>query len=167
MMRRPITGLVSLAGAAVLAQFPAFYGDYLQRLGGRLDQARVQVERLEAAARAESLTLADYVEVFLAGAQSPVRRQGGIMIEQIADLERLQAAAAALGQAPVLARPWRFAAHLDTELARATLGEFTPSLPLGAEGLLYAAAGLLMGLGLASAARRAGRALRRQRRRPA
>ncbi len=89
------------------------------------------------------------------------------MIEQIADLERLQAAAAALGQAPVLARPWRFAAHLDTELARATLGEFTPSLPLGAEGLLYAAAGLLMGLGLASAAHRAGRALRRQRRRPA
>ncbi len=64
-MRRFVTGFVALAGAAVFAQFPAFYGDYLQRLGGRLDQARVQVERLERAARAEKLDLAGYVEVFL------------------------------------------------------------------------------------------------------
>ena len=164
MMRRFVTGFVALAGAAVFAQFPAFYGDYLQRLGGRLDQARVQVERLERAARAENMALAGYVEVFLVSARSPVRRQGNVMIEQIADFERLRGAAAALGRAPVLARPWRFAAHLDGGLARATLGDFTPSLPLGLEGLLYAAAGLLAGLGLVGGARRAGPALRRRRR---
>jgi hypothetical protein len=164
MMRRFVTGFVALAGAAVFAQFPAFYGDYLQRLGGRLDQARVQVERLERAARAENMDLIGYVEVFLASARSPVHRQGNVMIEQIADFERLRGAAAALGRAPVLARPWRFAAHLDGELARATLGDFTPSLPLGLEGLLYAAAGLLAGLGLVGGARHAGPALRRRRR---
>ncbi|MCH8999326.1 MAG: DUF2937 domain-containing protein, partial [Proteobacteria bacterium] len=57
-----------------------------------------------------------------------------------------------------------FAANRDGGLARATLGDFTPSLPLGLEGLLYAAAGLLAGLGLVGGARRAGPALRRRRR---
>ncbi len=167
MMRRLVNGLASLSGAAVLAQFPAFYGDYLQRLGGRLDQARVQIERLEQAARAESLPLADYIEVFLASAQSPVRRQGNVMLEQVGEFERLRDAAAALGQSPLLARPWRFAEHLDAELARATFGDFTPALPLGQEGLLYAAVGLLVGLALAGAGRRAVRGLRLGRRRPA
>ncbi len=166
-MRRLVNGFASLAGAAILAQFPAFYGDYLQRLGGRLDQARLQVERLEEAAGAEGMHLGDYVAVFLASPQSPVRRQGTVMLEQIADHERLQAAAAALDEAPVLARPWRFAAHWDGELAEATLDSFTPGLPLGAEGLLYGAAGLLLGLGLASATRRAAAGLSGRRRRTA
>ena len=159
MLHQAIKCLAALAGAAIFAQFPAFYSDYVQRLGGRLDQARTQVERLETAAQAENLDLQAFVTVFLQNDKSPVRRLGRVMNDQINELERLEAAAAALRQAPVPVRPWRFARHAERELARATLEDFTPALPLGLEGLAYAAAGLLMGLGLAEGGRRGARAL--------
>lgn len=146
MMKRFITGFVATCGAALSAQFPTFYHHYVQRLGGRLDQARVQLDRIQDAARAESMSLTDYIEVFLRSGVSAHRRQGTIMLDEVSDLEQMQAALSALGDAPALARPLRFAEHLDPGLLQATLGGFVPGLPLTFEGLAYAAAGLLAGL---------------------
>ena len=109
MLNRLINGLAAFAGAILLSQFPAFYDQYLQRLGGRLDQARVQVERIDAAARAERMTRNAYIAVFLTSDRSPVHRQGLIMRDQVADLDRLRAAHAALAPAWTFERPVHFA----------------------------------------------------------
>jgi hypothetical protein len=146
MIRRVWTAAVSIAGAGLFSQFPAFYGHYLQRLGGRLDQARRQVWRIEDAARAEGLSTDGYIQVFLDSAESAHRRQGGIMREELSEMESLQAALDALATAPALTRPVHFAAHLDAGLAEATWSGFAPGLPLTPEGFVYAATGLLTGL---------------------
>ena len=164
MLNRLIRGLAIFAGAILLSQFPASYDQYVQRLGGHLDQARVQVERIDAAARAEQMTRAAYIDVFLTSDRSPVARQGRIMRDQITDLDRLRAAQAALVPARTLTRPVRFARHVDRGLAGATLESFRPGLPLSSDGVIYAAAGALSGLLIAVGGQGALSVLRRRRR---
>jgi hypothetical protein len=146
MLTRAVRLIAALAGAALLSQFPAFYDQYLQRLGGRLDQARIEATRVEIAARQENLSVPAYIEVFLRNEASPIRRQGQVMRDQYADLVRLEAAFAALREAPIAARPVRFAGHMNNDVASKTLEDFQPALPLGIEGLTYALLGLLSGL---------------------
>ena len=164
MLRRLSYALSALLGAALLSQFPAFYDQYLQRLGGRLDQARIETARIAEAARQENLSLGAYIEVFLRDGKSPVRRQGRVMQAQYAELVRLETDFAALREAPALARPLRFAGHAAGDIAGRTFEDFRPALPLGAEGLSYALAGLLAGLAGAGAGGRALSAVARRRR---
>ena len=146
MLSRTLRAVSALAGAALLSQFPAFYDQYLQRLGGRLDQARIEIARVEDAARLEHLSLDAYIDVFLRDVQSPVRRQGRVMQDQLNDLVRLEAAFTTLREAPIATRPLRFAGHAEGAIARAALNDFQPALPLGTEGLSYALIGMLGGL---------------------
>ncbi len=141
MIARLLNGLTAVLGAAAGAQFPAFYQNYLQRLGGRLDQARIEAGRLADAAQAAGLSLADYVERFLANADPAIRTTGGLHAATLADhaaLGRTQAElAAAIGPERLLA----FLRSFDLDLARATLGDFQPSVPLTLEAAVYALAG--------------------------
>ena len=162
MFSRLFNGLAAVVGALVVSQFPAFYDQYVQRLGGRLDQAHIQVERIETAARAERMTVETYVDLFATSERSPVRRQGLIMEDQVRELNRLRAAQAALAPARTVERPVRFARHMDGALARATLRSFRPAVPLNSEGAIYGAAGLLAGLMIAAGIERALAALWRR-----
>lgn len=164
MLTRAFRILAALFGAVLLSQFPAFYDQYLQRLGGRLDQARIENARLVEAARLENLSLDAYVAVFLNGAQSPVRRQGRLIQTQIRELTDLETAFAALRDAPIASRPLRFAAHAETDITRAAWHDFQAALPLGTEGLAYGFTGLLGGLlGARLTGRAVSAALRRRR----
>ena len=60
-----INGAAAVLGAALFSQFPAFYQQYLQRLGGGLDQARIAVQRIEEVARSLGLTVDNMVERFM------------------------------------------------------------------------------------------------------
>lgn len=166
MLTRAVRLAAALAGAALLSQFPAFYDQYLQRLGGRLDQARIEATRVELAARQENLSVPAYIDIFLRNEASPVRRQGQVMRDQYADLVRLEAAFAALREAPIATRPMRFAGHMSHDIASKTLEDFQPALPLGIEGLTYALLGLLSGLLGARAGGRAVSAVTRRAVRP-
>ena len=145
MLKRLIQGIAALAGGALFSLFPGYYLAYLQRLGGRLDQARLQIARIEEAARVEGYGIANYITYFLEHDGSEERRQGEIMIAQLADVERLAAALSALGDASLLERPIRLVQHFDAAYARATLDEFELVLALTAEGAAYMALGLLFG----------------------
>ena len=146
MFRRLLNGLAAVAGATSSSQFPTYYQQYLQRLGGRLDQAQVQVERIEAAALENGLTVAQYIERFTVSADPAHRQQAIVLSDELADLDRLRQAVDALTQAQPIARPWQFLQHIDMETARTTLGDFALGLPLTTEGLVYAGIGLVIGL---------------------
>lgn len=155
MASRALGAMAALAGAALVSQAPAFADQYLQRLAGRLDQARFDVARIEQAARAETMTLGDYIAAFTTSANSAHRRQGRILQDQVADRTRLEAALAALREARPWQRPLRLVSHGDGATARATLADFAPALPLGPSGLLYALGGALLGLGVKAGMARA------------
>jgi hypothetical protein len=140
--------VLCVAGAVAAAQLPEFIQQYLQRLGGRLDEARRQLAEFEAVARQAKLTLPQFIERTAANADGAVARLGEVMRAAITRVDELSAAEAALRQASAWDRPFVFFAHLDGEIARATLDIFRPAVPATAEGLVYAAAGMIALLGL-------------------
>lgn len=150
-------GLAGAAGAAVLAQFPAFYQQYLQRLGGRLDQALLAVDRLQEAAEEQGLTLSAYVRYFLDATDPVFRREGQNLVATLTQAQDLKEAQAALDGASPLTRPMVFLDHLDPDLASAAFDSYVPALPLDSEGLVYAAIGLVLGLMLLAGCQGCGR----------
>ena len=142
------------AGAAASSQFPSFYAQYLQSLGGRLDQARLQAERLEALAAELGLSAEAYIARLRASADKTLSKAGDLAASLLEDRAQLQAAYDALAGAAVWERPFSFAAWGEAAIAEATLSRYQPALPVTPEGFAYAALGLLLGLGLVAAARR-------------
>lgn len=159
--RRLPQGLAAVLGGLLTSQFPAFYDQYVQSLGGRLDQARIHAARIAEVARDQGLSLEAYILRFADNADPVVRSQAEVMASTIADEARLSAAFAVLTQAPSGLRPLVLLRHLDLDVAAATADRFTPAAPLGLEGLLYLVVGALVGL----AALAGGRALARHARR--
>ncbi len=158
MFARLIYSLGAIAGGAAFSQFPEYYAHYLQRLGGRIDQARLRAAEIREDAAEKGLSVEAYVESFLESA--PHSLEGGRMAESIFQLERMEAAYQALRAATPLQRPLAFAEHMNPGLLEATLGDFAPAVPITPEGLSYAAAGVLAGL---IAVFGAGRVVRRRR----
>jgi len=165
MLTRVLNGVCTIAGAAGVAQFPAFYRQYLQQISGRLAQAAEDLGPVIADARARGLSVPDYL--------ARAAREGGDLTGTLvagyratwSSFQRLEQSYAALSQAAVVERPLAFLRYLQPEVAARTLRDFAPALPLTAEGLAYAAAGGLLGVlvawALEAAGRRLGRRLRR------
>jgi hypothetical protein len=139
-----------LLGAGVLAQFPAFFQQYLQSLGGRLDQAELQEARVLAAAEHHGLTVEDYLTRFAEAPDPAIRDGGEIAASLLSDAEHLRQALSGLSEATAVERPFAFVEHLDPAILSATAERFGPALPLSFEGLVYGALGLLLGAGLAA-----------------
>jgi hypothetical protein len=148
MIQRLADGIAAVVGAAALSQFPEFYQQYLQRLGGRLDQAAVQRDRIVAAATEHALAIQDYVRHLAENPDAVVRSEGANAAAALADAARLNAAHDALVGATPWERPLAFARGFDPDLARATWERFVPAVPLSPESLIYGGVGLVLGLTL-------------------
>jgi len=168
-IRRIADGVFAIAGAAGLSQFPEFFRQYVQRLGGRFDQAAVQEERIVAAAREHGLATQDYVQRLLTNTDAVARSEGHNVLAALGDAERLRGAYQALVGANPLERPVVWLRHFDDSVARATLDQFVPALPLSVEAIMYAGIGMVIGLIILSGLERGSRLFRirrRPRRRP-
>jgi len=159
MLSRVFYGLGAATGSAALSQFPEYYTHYVQRLGGRVDQARLRAAAIREDAAEKGLAVEDYIRTFLDS--EPHALEGRRMWDAIFRLDEMEAAYHALREAPFVQRPVAFVSHLDTDLMDATLADFTPAVPLSPEGLAYTAVGALIGLATTFGARRL---LRRRRR---
>ncbi len=128
-----------IAGAVGLSQFPEFSQQYLQRLSGAVDELRAIVLAFDSTASAAGMTREEALADLSGSAfQSELQKS---LAAQIGRYESLSADYAALRQAEPLARLgqlWRFA---DTDLARRTWQDFRPSVPVTADGLIFAGIG--------------------------
>ena len=123
------TIVAALAGVA-FAQIPAFIQQYLQRLGGHVDEAHLNLSQITANAVVRTL-------------DAPARQVLTVSLEQrVSDLE---AGEAAIGAASASVRPFIFARELDIDIAMATLRAYEPALPLSTAGLIYGLAGIVAG----------------------
>jgi len=135
-----------VAAAALGAQGPEFMQQYLQRLGGQLDEGRRQLESWRQVARSLGLSLEELISRYGANADPAVVRGGTVVHNLVARVEELAATETALRQASLWMRPWVFLRHLDWGTAQATWAAYRPALPTTLEGLSYAAAGLVMAI---------------------
>lgn len=132
-----------LAGAAGMSQFPEFSQQYVQRLGGAVDElARVAAD-FDASAAALGLSRAAALEQ-MRGTDFVAARRAD-MERTFARHDQLSADLAALRGAGPFSRAY-LAGHLaDSDLAARTWADFRPALPLTFEGMSFAAVGALAG----------------------
>ncbi len=143
-----IDRLLCVVGAVLCSQLPEFIQQYLQRLGGHLDEARRQLEQFQAVAAKSGLTFHQLVANSLASKEPTVMQLGGVMNDTASRVDALAAAEAAIQHASIIARPFVFLRHLDLSIAQATWTIFKPAVPTTVEGMIYAAGGVLLALAL-------------------
>ncbi len=148
MISRILNGLAAVLGAGLFAQFPAFYQQYLQRLGGRLDQARLDLDRILQDAAILGRTLEAYIEELLNSGTMAARLAAQRELERVQAADELQSAYEALALAEPLERPFVFARHFDSAVAADTFRAFEAALPVTPEGFVYVAVGIGAGLAL-------------------
>jgi hypothetical protein len=136
--------VLCLLGAVAFCQLPEFIQQYLQRLGGHLDEARRQLAQFEAVAAQSQLTLPQFIERTAATADTAVARLSGVMQATLDRVAELTVTEGALRNASMWEKPLVFFRHLDRSIANATLEVYRPAVPTTTEGLLYALAGMLV-----------------------
>lgn len=130
-------------GAVAFSQVPEFIQQYLQRLGGHLDEARRQLRQFQQAAMQASLTLDRLIAQTSANADPAVARLGDVMTRAITRVDTLETAQSAIQNASLWSRPFALLHHVDPTVARATWTIFQPAVPTTVEGLVYALFGML------------------------
>lgn len=136
--------LLCIAGAISFSQLPEFIQQYLQRLGGHLDEARRQLDQFRGAAKQAGMPLEQFATATSGNADPGLSHLGAVMQESISRVDSLAAADAAVRRATLLGKPFVFIEHLDPTIARATWNVFQPAVPTTMEGLVYAASGAMV-----------------------
>jgi len=136
--------LVCVIGAVTLAQAPEFFQQYLQRLGGHLDEARRQLAAFAQAAQAAGKPMARFIADTLANPDPGVARLGETIQETVDRVDTLAAAQQALTDASGWTRPFAFLGHFQADISQATLAVFKPAVPTTLEGAVYAATGVAL-----------------------
>jgi hypothetical protein len=131
-------------GAVIFSQVPEFMQQYLQRLGGHLDEARRHLQQFREAAAQSGLTLDRLIGQTTANADPAVAKLGAVMTDASTRVDTLAAAQAAMDNASLWSRPFVFLRHLDPDIARGTWAVFKPAVPTTTEGLVYAMLGMLV-----------------------
>ncbi|MDZ4133573.1 MAG: DUF2937 family protein [Dethiobacteria bacterium] len=138
----------SIIGAVAFSQFPQFFGQYMQRLGGHLAEAKRALAQYIAAAEALNLTLEEYIREHLESGSEVFTSSGEVIQGLLERVQTLELSYQALQDATIYNRWLVFLREVDWSIATGTWENFVPGVPTTVEGLTYALAGLLLGWGV-------------------
>jgi Protein of unknown function (DUF2937) len=149
---------------------PGFIAQYRQRLGGRLDQARLDLAPWQKIAdRYFHGDLNGLIQYHLASTDATFHAEGGAISSLVQSVHHLQSEVAAL-HGSLFQQAAYLALHADPGIARATLADWVPTFGLSVDGILFAlvfaAAIWLLFQGTWSATAAGGRHLSARLRRP-
>jgi hypothetical protein len=129
--------LDTFVGAVVIAltgigasQGQAFIAQYLQRLGGHLDEANAQLLNIQTGLRYKEISEAVRTELE-ADAQDRI--------------ESLQGAYDAITSANIFTKPFMFLGNAESAIVAGTWRDFVPVLPLDGASITYAFMGMILG----------------------
>lgn len=145
MIVRTLALAAGIGGAAALSQFPEFSQQYVQRLGGAVDELSRVADDFDASAHAEGLSRAQALEQ-MQGTEFVARRRAD-MERSFLRLERLQSDLQMLrGHGPFM-RAYRVGRLSDRDIVARTWDDFAPAVPLTLAGAIFAALGFVAGWG--------------------
>jgi hypothetical protein len=139
-----VRGLVDrllLIGAVVAGGLvPGFIAQYRQRLGGRLDQARIDLAPWQQIAdRLFHGHIHQLIAYHLASPDPAFHSEGAAIDALVTSVQRLQAEVAAL-HGSLFHQAAYLAVHPDTAVVRATLADWVPTYGLTAQAIVFALA---------------------------
>lgn len=130
----------------MFSQAPEFMQQYLQRLEGHLDEARLTLSKFKDAAAQSGMTLEQLVASAGQNPDPSMRSIGGVVREASNRVDQLAAADAALHGASAWARPFVFLEHAEWGITKATWAIYRPAVPTTPEGFVYAGMGMIFAL---------------------
>jgi DUF2937 family protein len=117
---------------------PGFIAQYRQRLGGRLDQARLDLAPWQRLAEQHYRgDIEQLIRYHLESSDPTFHAEGAIIRSLLATVQQLQSAMDAL-QGSLFRQAAYLALHADPGLARATLHDWVPTFALSGEGIAFA-----------------------------
>ncbi len=117
---------------------PGFINQYIQRLGGRLDQARLDLVPWQRIAdQFHGGNLDRLIQYHLASTDPTFHAEGAAIAALRATVQQLQGMVDALHGSLFHQAAW-LAVHIDQDIARATWGDWTPTFALSLDGLAFA-----------------------------
>lgn len=137
----------AVAGAVAASQFPAYSQQYLQRLGGAVDELGRVVADFDSSAQAAGLTRQAALEE-MTGSDFVERRRDDMRMT-ITRHTRLVADLEALRDTDAVARALQPQRFTDPQIAQAAWQNFEPAVPATLTGLGFAGAGGALGYGFA------------------
>jgi hypothetical protein len=144
MIVRAMTLAGGVAGAAGLSQFPEFSQQYMQRLGGTVDELGRQIERYEMDADKVGLTLEELLAE-LAAEGPRAKTQAGNIQSDIDRHARLTGALDQLQAAGPFSRARLVGYMSDREIAEKAFEDYKPAVPATFEGAVFAGTGFFAG----------------------
>ncbi len=119
---------------------PGFISQYRQRLGGMLDQARLDLAPWQAIANQRFHgDLTQLIQYHLASKDPTFHAEGAALSALAASVQRLQSEVAAL-HGNLFQQAAYLSLHVDPAIAHATLGDWVPTFGLSPDGMAFALA---------------------------
>lgn len=144
MIGRTLALAAGFSGAVGFSQFPEFSQQYMQRLGGTVDELQRVVAQFDADARALDLTRDEAISQLAQGGSFGAARADS-MTENFQRLSQLSNDLAALKGAGPFTRASLLPHLTDPALVERTWNDFKPAVPLTFEGGSFAAFGFGLG----------------------
>ncbi len=129
-----------LLACAVVAGglIPGFIAQYRQRLGGRLDQARLDLAQWQRLAdQYYQGDLERLIRYHLENSDARIRAEGTVIRALVDSVQQLQSALDSL-HGNLFHQAAYLTLHADAGVVRATLGDWVPTFALSAEGVVFA-----------------------------
>jgi hypothetical protein len=134
LLDRVILVCAAVAGGLI----PGFIAQYRQRLGGRLDQARLDLEPWQKLAdQFYHGDIEKLIQYHLSSSDATFHAEGAIIRTLVTSVHQLQAAVDAM-HGSLASQALYLAAHADPALAHATLADWLPAFALSGEGIVFA-----------------------------
>jgi hypothetical protein len=119
---------------------PGFIAQYRQRLGGRLDQARLDLAPWQhLAEQSYQGDIGQLIRYHLESSDPTFHAEGAMIRTLVTTVQQLQSAVDAL-HGSLFRQAAYLALHADPGLARATLHDWVPTFALSSEGIVFALA---------------------------
>ena len=142
--------IINLSGGAIMlvaaSQFPEFSQQYVQRLGGAVDELRLVVADFDKSAAGVGMTREEALASMTGNAFQEARR--GDMTRSFTRLTRLEGDLVALQSADAFTRLRHVARFSDKGIAARAWEAYRPAVPVTFDGLVFAVGGFLAGFGV-------------------
>ncbi len=145
-IRKTLLVAVIAAGGAAGSQAPEFAQQYLQRIGGAVDELRAVRSAFDADATRQGLNQSGALSAMEGSPEALVQDRGKSMRATFTRLEKLEEQAAALDAANPVMRPAIVAAYPDPSLVAGAWNSFAPAVPLTVAGATWGGFGALLAL---------------------
>ena len=137
-LRGLLDRLLLIATVSAGGLVPGFIAQYRQRLGGRLDQAKLDLAPWQHIAdQYHHGDIQQLIQYHIASRDLTFHAEGTAIQTLVQTVQRLQLSVDAL-HATLFRQITYLTTHTDPELARATFHDWVPTLSLSFEGLLFA-----------------------------